>query len=530
MFRHVRSAAATAAVAAVVLAGLLGAPVAANADSPAQAIVQIEPSRVGLANGQFMGEQKGASGAPLVTVADTTPSRSFDLTVDANGEAKRVVNYQIVMQGQPTGYWMKATVRYGSGSWWYTCDLVKGNPAGNYQLVKNTGFTCHPYSWPYPDGNRTAVNFKIELNRWAEASGVLQTKGEVGLAAGRYDFNNLVYRKAGTAEVSPNSSTDFNVVAREGDPGFVADLARARFHYRILDNGVPTEFWVVGWSQTERRASFQHQAQCFVTHKDPGEKPKPGETAVPLDEIPRDQIAPYECRTLSEDTITGNGSYHAVFEIGKRTMQVIDANDSVAAADLIKRYCRVESPDCNISLAQAEKGWKTLDSHTISVENRTSTVFSKTITKTATHTSSTSISLEVTASWSGDVLGQKFALAVKNGYTWQTTDTTTYTETYTLSPPGWMRYYIELRVPVVTARGDVMIHARDTGKFYVIKDAQVELADSTRPWAEEPREEKLVNPNESPEPAPTRQDDSPTQPPPAPDEPAPESPEAPEAP
>lgn len=77
---------------------------------------------------------------------------------EVNSHGQGYFVYEIVLGGQPTGYWLKGTAEtYKWDSWWYpsaTCEIYAGDPNGNGRpATEATPFTCTPTGMTKPNVN-----------------------------------------------------------------------------------------------------------------------------------------------------------------------------------------------------------------------------------------------------------------------------------------------------------------------------------------------------------------------------------------
>ncbi len=470
-------AAAAAALAAVILAGFAGTASPAVADDSLTARVAFDLSRTTLSDGQFTAESGGT--AHQFAAAPTSGGTAFYLGVSRSKAMSRTVIYQLGMLGHTTGYWAEAKVAYHSVGYWSTsCKVYSGRPGSSDAKVATEWNCTGPVRTSDPNPK---LNFSISLNRQAEASGTLRTTGGVSLTDGSYDFNNIPYAQAGAAKLGENASTNFAVVMREGDTTITdATLARARFSYRILNGGQPTSYWVVGWSQTERATIFHHHAACFVTSQ------QPGKGSVPLDELNRNEVTPFECKVAKEDTVNGDrGTYDADLVVSNRNVTTIESPAS--AADLVKRFCTsIDSQDCTVNLTNAKQTTKPLDDKLkYSFANYTKHVWKPDVVIEEKIVMSHKYGLEVTVRTDTKILGQKFGIAVKNKYEFQWKEEKTFEAKMPVDVEPGEVSWVQVTMPLIVADGDVLIFDRAKNVTYRLPSVHVELPDDRKnvQWA-----------------------------------------------
>ncbi|MBN9629931.1 MAG: hypothetical protein J0I18_04900 [Actinobacteria bacterium] len=478
-------AAAAAALAAVILTGFAGTASPAVADDSVSAQVVFNLSRTTLSDGQLVGSAGGTSST--LVPAPASGATAFTLSAPKSESMSRTLIYQLGMVGHTTGYWVKASIQYYTrGVWDSSCSIYKGRP-GSAGAEAATQWNCQAPSSSHDAKNRAV--FTISQNRFAEASGTLRTTGAVSLTDGEYDFNNLPYAHPGSPKLGENANTKFAVVMREGDTTIShGALARARFSYRILDGGRPTNYWVVGWSQTERGAIFHHHAACFVTSQ------QPGKGSVPLDELRRDEVTPYDCKVAREDTVNGDrGTYDAELVVGDRNMTVV--TNAASAADLVSRFCTsIDSQDCTVNLTNAKQTTKPLDDKLkYSFANYTKHVWKPDVIIEEKIVMSHKYGLEITVRTDAKILGQKFGVAVKNKYEFQWKEEKTFEAKMPVDVEPGEVSWVQVSMPLIVADGDVLIFDRAKNVTYRLPNVHVELPDDRKnvQWAI--KSDKLAN-------------------------------------
>lgn len=506
MHAPLKLAAATLTVAALTLSSIVVMPEPAHA-ATMSVDVSFSLSRTTLSGGRSV-EFNGATTTTNLVAAPKSTERAFTFSATAPEPGYPSVNntvaYQLETLGKTTGYWVAVTMHASTAGWRGSCAIYSGYP-GNEDSRRATEWNCtstaRPGQW---SGGRTA-RFAVSQNRDAEASGTLKTEGGLSLTDGLYDFNGAGYAKPGAEKVDRNSQTDFAVVLREGDTTYTANrLGRVRFSYRILDDGRDTPYWVVGWSQTERGGTFQHQAMCFVTSE------KPGSGGKLLDDLNRQEVTPFNCRIATEDVVDGDrGTYHTNLILNKRPETVV--TNPADAAQLISTYCLADpSPNCNVSFASASSFLKKLDTRDLeggalqyTYSNNTGqkfpVKFSVATKSTVTHTFGTKISLSA----EGNVLGSKISSAIETSYGISSQLTREYSQDFSFDLEPYQRKWAVVRIWMVQADGAVIIFSPKDGRNYRLPNVHVELPDKSRPsdWGLE--EEWLPgSPSYSPAPKP----------------------------
>ena len=203
--------------------------------------------------------------------------------------------YQIEQLGQPTNNWIVARLYESNGDLNPACYIYQGNPDAGGTLAKPSPFICEV---AVVVGNPHPAKFSISMNRDAEASGFINTTGPVSLAEGKFETEPLLYHVDGLSKVAMKSSTYFEVVLRVGDQLIIEGLAKSLYVYRFIDNGAPTQFYIVGYSQNYRGTTkFSPEAKCGIYDGDASMN------ATPLSQQTPAATTPYTCEVTSENFI-----------------------------------------------------------------------------------------------------------------------------------------------------------------------------------------------------------------------------------
>lgn len=504
MHAPLKFAAATMAIAALALTSLVATPQPAQAATTSVGVF-FDLSRTTLSGGRDAGGERLTTVSSVVA-APASNQRAFTFTSTNSFGARdntlweRSVVYQLETLGKTTGYWVAIVMAVSHQGWNARCDVYAGDP-GTPKPRRATEWNCDSDSRDWRTGSTARIS--ISQNRDAEASGTLKTEGPLSLTDGLYDFNGGGYAKPGAEKLDQNSKTDFAVVLREGDTTYTSNrLGRVRFSYRILEDGLETPFWVVGWSQTDRDTIFKHQAMCFVTSE------KPGSGGKLLDDLNREEVTPFNCQIATEKTVGGdNGTYHTDLILAKRPELVV--TNPADAAQLINTYCLADpSPNCNVSFASASSFRKTVDTRDLeggalkyTYSNNTGqkfpVKFSVATKSTVTHTFGTKVSLSA----EGNVLGSKISTAIETTYGISSELTREYSQEFSFDLEPYQRKWAVVSIWMVKADGAVLIFSPKDGRNYRLPNVHVELPDKSKPsdWGLE--EEWLPRPPSSSAPA-----------------------------
>lgn len=309
--------------------------------------------RVTLSDGAVMGTTRGQVGSVVGSVP-ATRSNIYNVTGtysadDATGiDATVVYKIRMDMPDAPDeNTWIKTRLHVEGGSSYAQCEVYKGDPRAGGVVDGLAPYTCFPHlTQNFPNVRYT---FSIEMNRYVESSGTINTVGPVSLAGGKFYFEQP-FRIAGAASVGTASSTTFSTVMRESDKGISVedDMAKTRFSYRIQDTqdvgGVPTvvdsKYFIAG--VVSRNRSGSNEASCWVFDVEPD-----GTTA--WRDLAQAKAAPFTCS--ASGTRVDSGNWAATIIVAKRDITVIPATERPRQTDLYRDVCSVRADDCDLRLA-----------------------------------------------------------------------------------------------------------------------------------------------------------------------------------
>jgi hypothetical protein len=292
--------------------------------APAKAVVihaDFDPWRVALQDGRAVADSQDTPSVSAKSVPETFTKDAFTVAAFVGGKLPSgAAEYQIVMLGKATGYWVKAWM-FHRGMFQAQCDVYFGAPSAGGKLADTSPFRCSPKL-----GETTArearITFSVGLNRDAEASGAISPTGGVSLKNGTYKTYELPYAKHGEESVASGGTTSFDTVLREGDqlrqkdkPAFEKQ-ARTEFAYRIYENGKPTDYWVAGMSTNYRGWVFKGDSRCGIFQSNPLAGEGQFDQRVPL------RASPYTCTADGDykhgPHEDGNGHYFAQFTVSAK--------------------------------------------------------------------------------------------------------------------------------------------------------------------------------------------------------------------
>jgi hypothetical protein len=226
------------------------------------------------------------------------------------------VDFQIEMQGEPSGYWVESIVGHtaSTGMGFAECAIYLGDPASGGTKVENAPFSC----WAKQTENSTAKQrffFDVEMNRWSEASGTILTVGDVSLFGGVFR-SEQEFQVPGSKTVAPDSATSFDAVLREGDTTSFTNQARTEFSYKLQEGSNLPFLWVAGVSANYRGTWFTGMSYCAIYDRDPLTGGRH------LDQIPpASNDYGFKCSAVGDFVggpgESGNGHYHATFTVYK---------------------------------------------------------------------------------------------------------------------------------------------------------------------------------------------------------------------
>jgi hypothetical protein len=186
---------------------------------------------------------------------------------------------------------------FASGAYKAQCDIFSGAPGSGGQLVDpdSSPFTCSTTAPHATSSTEIRFTFNLGLNRDAEASGAISSRGSVSLEKGKYSTFGLPYAKHGDESVPAGGTTSFDTVLRKGDENPYENQARNEFAYQIYFKGEPTDYWVAGLSTNHRGGVFNGDSRCGIYDSNPLANHGELDQSVPL------SSSPYTC--------TADGSY-----------------------------------------------------------------------------------------------------------------------------------------------------------------------------------------------------------------------------
>lgn len=369
--------------------------------------------------------------------------------------------YQIDMLGAPTGYWIKtdlALVTLPRDVIRYSCHVYRGDPTQGAQLVDPSPFTCDTRMARQGDLDLGVITYQVGLNKRSEVQGNVITRGSASLTNGYWEATTP-YAVNGATSLGQYAKTYFVSVLREGDhvPAN-PDLARDIFDYQLVLNGVNTKYWVMGYAQNNRGATYQHTSECNIYLGNPFDASGGPFEAKPV------TVSPFTCE-MSSYNVSGRGIWHVDFTVGTPDLTVLPDTpaNTVARNDLLKRYCTADLVDCDLNLATVTKTWGPAEIASSPIANTgiTDVVEKQAYSRTATTANTVGVKISV----AGDLF-KVYKTSVETNYSLTITKSTTYSGDRTITVKPGYRAFWTVRAELIHAVGNVLV--RDGNHVYDI--------------------------------------------------------------
>lgn len=267
--------------------------------------------RLSLIDGHVTASQGRLSAIPSRVGTDSTVDQlvddAFHVDEMPNKRLYAAVAFQIESQGKPSGYWIESVIGYLAD-----CTVYLGDPSHGGKKADVAPFTCWAKITVNGDSHKRFF-FNVEMNRWSEASGTIQTQGDVSLINGAFQ-SDQIFQTSGSKTVSPNSTTNFDAVLREGDETTFENQARTEFSYKLKDGSSLSFLWVAGVASNHRGVFFSGESRCAIYDTNPLGRGRPFDQTPPAwnDYGYKCSVTGYYVRGPGE---SGNGHYHATFTI-----------------------------------------------------------------------------------------------------------------------------------------------------------------------------------------------------------------------
>lgn len=295
-----------------------------SVEDPITLIADFRVRRLALTDGRVSASQGHVSHIPARVDTDATGDYLADDVFRVDTEYAGLyaaVDFQIEMQGEPSGYWVESIVGHtaSTGAGFAECAIYLGDPASGGTKIENAPFSC----WAKQTENSATTQrffFDVEMNRWSEASGTILTVGDVSLFGGVFR-SEQEFQVPGSKTVAPASATSFDAVLREGDRTSFTNQARTEFSYKLQDGPNLSFLWVAGVSANYRGSWFTGISYCAIYDRDPL---KGGHH---LDQIPpASNDYGFKCSAVGDFVggpgESGNGHYHATFTVYKAETEI----------------------------------------------------------------------------------------------------------------------------------------------------------------------------------------------------------------
>ncbi len=332
------------------------------------------------------------------------------------GHSAMDFGYRIVERGVPTDYWVsaQADARIEDG-----VAAATGTKCGIFFKDPDTGTTTpvDPYSdSPYqcevtgtsPGSGPFKPAFTVHSFVWATSRGQLTPHGKLSLGDGKQeawtaDFVVDGESAAGGPARDLAAGTTLNWYAAIRNPAPPTDMAQANFRYRILENGVKTNYWVMATANNIKSgALYKHNGSCEIYIGEPTSESSPKAT-----------LSPYECISNNVDGAYRN-DWTGVFDV--QAVATSTPLGQIQTNQLLEAACgpAASGEDCGYipSSMSYTTGDEVVASRRIHNESGKSGEYS---IKWA-HTTVATHSTEITAGIEAKYFGVKASLKVAYGY------------------------------------------------------------------------------------------------------------------
>jgi len=385
---------------------------------------------------QVDGDRKGA------IVAQASAENVLDVAVD----------YRIEMLDKSTDWGIRAGLKTG-GFWgeYGTCSIeFIPAEAGTPRPAKDP-FTCKAGTV-----DNGFVTFHVELNNYVESSGTLSTKGDrISLIEGDF-VQGVPYSIPGTETLGKNSTTSFAMVVREGDKTIDPDQARTQFSYRIVDNGVPTNLYVAGWTLNWRGGTFSGNGHCGIYSVEPSKLGK-----IKLEDAPQD-VSAYTCEgggDFVHDRTSEKIHWAGNYTVSRR--ETIVQTDRGAQTRLVQNYCGIVGR-CGMTMATVTDSFQKPGLQLTDAINGPAHVEYKTAhTEGESFTNGFKIAAEAETNW----LFEKLKFTLEYNFEHKTTKETTTETGYTFPVEKGETAYLEGNPHMIQADG-VIIVVDNSGTYW----------------------------------------------------------------
>lgn len=289
---------------------------------------------IGLAEGQVTAHP----GSDLSQVYPSIPPDEMGAFI-ASGTADSIgadFAYRIVERGVPTDYWIT-----GSAAWVSSpsgvCDISRSEGG---TLVKVDADNDSPYACTreYESrDNRAIVKFTVTSLVWATVRGTITPTGVVSLDQAWYEslntkaeLNGQTITDATTDALASGQTSSWVVYRRNAEGG---EGAKMDFGYRIIENGKPTPFYVVGHTTNTRDGlGYDHDAACDIY------------LGEPLNGGVKQHYSPYHCASNGSN-VDGRADWKVDFTVS--ALPYTPVTEKHLAQQLITESCVNADSDCS---------------------------------------------------------------------------------------------------------------------------------------------------------------------------------------
>lgn len=423
---------------------------------------------IGLSNGRYTpSDSDSSAGATTVAAGATT-----DWWIVAP-TPKMTFEYRIVERGAPTKYWIVGEGNVNSSDWAAaSCSIWKEKPDGTRVKVDqetSSPYVCSSHAPGLAWITSPQVTFKVHSQDWATVRAVIEPQASqfdtIALSDGEFDSDNtdLVVNGAthtdasAPDEIAAGGATHASAYLRNAENGELTHKANLDFSYRIVEDGFPTAYWVVGFAENERASRFDHTSTCSISLGEPGAG---GVTVA---------FSPYTCSMVG-DNLSGRGDWQVTFKVGVHEYTRVEG---LSANRLIKAGCTAADAQCAYVMsaregyAQPSRVVGEMSNGTDEAEAEMKWEYEE--GRSETNSIDTSVTLEAsTEFWVGEF---KTSFKIAYGHEWEFDKSKKWT--YKSSVPPHTTVFFHLSPAYERITGDYFFKYQ--GKYYRAVDATFDL-------------------------------------------------------
>lgn len=489
--------------------------------------VYLDTNRVSLAAGHILSVDEGSIDLDDPAAADTyddsdtafnDSDMAFWMSYARTSDVAITFTYRIDMLGMSSDYWMVGHIETDNDGSIddddTTCKIYHSGPpdtpgsvdTGDDRIEGYGPFTCDP---PNDDDIQTTDNLTFTvglrvdhgiygsvstehtyIDRRDHNAVVTKMPSNLSLDSGYYE-HLLPYQIDGAPTVGIEGSTPFTTIQREGDTvlqDHKGELhhakARTVFAYRIVDDGVPTDFWVRG------DASYDGDLDtdaCDIYYGSP--VPVGGNPATGV----KTNLAPYGC-TFTHFHSGVSGIENIDFHVFKNPITVLppDANTEEQRTTLVQTYCTnpdedaepdapYESPNCSLLLSDVHQVDGPIDQYASPiVHNNTSSPVQQELVAVTSTTVTNTVGVSITTTIGGqDLFGMfKWSVSVTTSYSYSISRTQEYRQSASLSIAPGKSGWFAMAPSMIHAEGSVIVKDKG-GTLYLLPGISADFPDAS---------------------------------------------------